>query len=163
MKKIIYLTGGCFWGVSEYFSRLKGVLEVTCGYANGKTVNPSYEEVKSQKTGHAETVKIIYDNEILSIDKLIEHFLRFVDPYSLNKQGEDEGIQYRSGIYYVDVLDGIEVEKAISKRLNDKHVIEITTLKNFYPAEEYHQNYLKKNPDGYCHVNLGLIKDDERK
>ena len=102
MIKTIYLAGGCFWGVQEYYSRLLGVLSVVAGYANGNSDKPTYEQVKSQKTGHAETVKIVFDDSVISLEKLLEHFLRFVDPYSLNKQGEDEGVQYRSGVYYTD-------------------------------------------------------------
>ena len=163
MEKTIYFAGGCFWGVSEYFSRLKGVNSVECGYANGNTAFPTYQEVKSQKTGHAETVKIDYDDQIISLDKLIEHFLRFVDPYSLNKQGEDEGIQYRSGIYYQNKEDKEIIIESINRRIGSNHVIEITPLRNYYKAEEYHQDYLKKNPQGYCHVNLNVIRDDEKK
>lgn len=163
MEKNIYLAGGCFWGVSEYFSRLNGIISVTCGYANGKTKNPTYQEVKSQKTGHAETVKVIYDDTTISLEKILEHFLRFVDPYSLNKQGEDEGIQYRSGIYYVDDKERNVIKQYFDRILNPGYVIEIERLNNFYDAEEYHQDYLKKNPNGYCHVNLNLIKDNEKK
>ena len=163
MKKTIYLAGGCFWGVQEYFSRLKGVIKTTAGYANGTTAFPTYEEVKSQKTGHAETVKIDYDDEIISLKKLLEHYLRFVDPYSENKQGEDEGIQYRTGVYYTDLLDAIDTSAYLSERLGLEHKIEIKKLSNFFKAEEYHQDYLKKNVGGYCHVNLGLIKKDEMK
>ena len=163
MEKVIYLAGGCFWGVQEYFSRLKGVNNTVCGYANGTTAFPTYEEVKSQKTGHAETVKIEYDDEIISIQKLLEHFLRFVDPYAINKQGEDEGTQYRTGVYYVDLLDAIDARSYLSSVLKRGYTIEIAKLNNFFKAEEYHQDYLKKNPTGYCHINLNVIKDDEKK
>lgn len=163
MEKIIYLAGGCFWGVQEYYSRLKGVISVDAGYANGTTAFPKYEEVKSQKTGHAETVKITYDDEIISLEKLLEHFLRFVDPYSLNKQGEDEGIQYRSGVYYVDLIDAINARSYLSSVLKPGYKIEIAKLNNFYKAEDYHQDYLKKHPDGYCHINLNIINPSEKK
>ena len=163
MEKTIYFAGGCFWGVQEYFSRLKGVLNTTAGYANGTTAFPTYEEVKSQKTGHAETVKIEYDDEIITLEKLLEHYLRFVDPYSVNKQGEDEGSQYRSGVYYVDLLDAITARSYFSSNLKHGYKIEIAKLNNFFKAEEYHQDYLKKNPTGYCHINLSVIKDDEKK
>ena len=163
MKKTIYLAGGCFWGVEEYFSRLKGVLETTVGYANGTTAFPTYEEVKSGTTGHAETVKIDYDSDLITIPKLLEHYLRFVDPYSINKQGEDEGSQYRTGVYYTDLLDGMEARSYLSNTLKPGYKIEIAKLGNFFKAEEYHQEYLKKNPHGYCHVNLNLINDNEKK
>ena len=163
MEKKIYLAGGCFWGVQEYFSRLKGVISSISGYANGKTSNPTYKEVKSQVTGHAETVEIVYDNNLISLAKLLEHYLRFVDPYSINKQGEDEGIQYRTGVYYLDESDKETILDFFNKHLKTGYKIEVTALSNFYPAEEYHQDYLKKNPTGYCHINLGLIKKEELK
>lgn len=162
MKKTIFFAGGCFWGVQEYFSRLKGVINTTCGYANGTTAFPTYEEVKSQKTGHAETVKIEYDDSEISLEKLCEHFLRFVDPYSENKQGSDVGTQYRSGIFYNDLYDAIIVKNYLSEHLKEGYKIQVAKMCNFFIAEEYHQNYLKKNPSGYCHVNLNLIKSDER-
>ena len=163
MKKTIYLAGGCFWGVEEYFSRLKGVLETRVGYANGTTAFPTYEEVKTGNTGHAETVKIVYDSDVISLEQLLEHYLRFVDPYSIDKQGHDEGHQYRTGIYYTDLLDGVDAVAYLTNTLGTEYKIEVTKLNNFFPAEEYHQEYLKKNPGGYCHVNLNLIKDDEKK
>ena len=163
MRKEIYIAGGCFWGVQEYFSRLKGVIITTSGYANGKTKNPTYLEVKSQMTGHAETVKIIYDDSLISLEKLLEHYLRFVDPYSENKQGEDEGSQYRTGVYYINKEDKDIIKAYFDKNLKSNYKIEISPLQHFYDAEEYHQDYLKKNPTGYCHINLNLIKDNEKK
>lgn len=163
MGKVIYIAGGCFWGVDEYYSRLKGVLSTTSGYANGKKENPSYQEVKSQIYNHVETVKIIYDNSLISLEQLLEHYLRFVDPYSLNKQGEDEGVQYRTGVYYIDDNDEQIIKGFFDKNLEKGYLIEIKELENFYPAEEYHQDYLKKNVNGYCHINLNLIKNNEKK
>lgn len=163
MKKTIYLAGGCFWGVQAYFDQLKGVISTRVGYANGRTAFPKYEEVKSGKTGHAETVKIDYDDQEITISDLLEHYLRFVDPYSLNKQGHDEGTQYRTGIYYTDILDGVEAEAYLHEHLEPGYVIEIEKMLNFFPAEAYHQDYLKKNPGGYCHVNLDLLKPEEKK
>ena len=163
MEKIIYFAGGCFWGVQEYYSRLKGVISTISGYANGNKMNPTYQEVKSGHYKHVETVKITYDDEIISLEKLLEHFLRFVDPYSINKQGEDEGIQYRSGIYYLDPNEKEIITSYFAKVLEPNYKIEVLPLLNFYPAEEYHQDYLKKNINGYCHINLNLIKEDERK
>ena len=163
MKKVLYIAGGCFWGVEEYFSRLKGVISTTAGYANGDKANPTYEEVKSHKYHHAEAVKIEYDDGIISLEKLLEHFLRFVDPYAINKQGEDEGEQYRSGVYFVDDAEEIKILSYFNIWLWRGFTIEVKKLVNFYPAEEYHQEYLKKNPKGYCHINLNLIKKDELK
>ena len=163
MEKVIYIAGGCFWGVEEYYSRLKGVLSTEVGYANGDKENPSYQEVKSQVFHHVETVKVTFDDEILSLETLLGHFLRFVDPYSENKQGEDIGVQYRSGVYYIDEKDRDIIVRYFDSHLRHDYKIEIKKLENFYRAEEYHQDYLKKNVTGYCHVNLNLIDDSEKK
>ncbi len=163
MQKKIYLAGGCFWGVQEYYSRLKGVISSISGYANGDKENPTYLEVRSQIYHHVETVEVIYEDTSISLIKIIEHYLRFVDPYSINKQGEDIGIQYRSGIYYIDNDDRNIIINTLSKYLEPHYQIEIKPLVNFYKAEEYHQDYLKKNINGYCHINLNLIKKDEHK
>ena len=161
--RTIYLAGGCFWGVQEYFSRLHGVESVTAGYANGTKENPTYEEVKSGVYQFVETVKIEYNAYVIYLSEILGHFLRFVDPYSVNKQGEDEGVQYRSGVYYQTNEDKNIIKEFFSKNLKDNYKIEVKRLKNFYEAEEYHQDYLKKNPNGYCHVNLSLIKKFELK
>ena len=163
MQKTIYLAGGCFWGVQEYFSRLKGVISTRSGYANGNKENPTYQEVKTGNTNSAETVKVVYENEIISLNKILEHYLRFVDPYSINKQGYDVGTQYRTGVYFVDNCDEQVIKTYLDNNLNVGYKIEIKKLESFYDAEEYHQDYLKKNPTGYCHVNLNLIKKDEKK
>ena len=163
MQKIIYLAGGCFWGVERYYQLLDGVVDTEVGYANGNYSNPKYEELKSGKATHAETLKLTYDDEAISLETLLEHFLRFVDPYSIDKQGHDEGHQYRSGVFFVDCEDEGIIRKYFDKNLHKNYAIEISELVNFYPAEEYHQDYLLKNPNGYCHVNLGLIKQNEKK
>ena len=163
MEKVIYFAGGCFWGVQEYYSRLKGVISSISGYANGNKENPTYQEVRSGIYMHAETVKIIYDDKVISLTKLLEHFLRFVDPYSLNQQGEDKGIQYRSGVYYTNEEERQLIKDYFDKNLKSGYLIEILPLKNFYLAEEYHQDYLKKNLNGYCHINLNIIKPEEKK
>jgi len=163
MKKLIYIAGGCFWGVEMYYKQLNGVLDTEVGYANGNKENPSYEEVKKHLATHAETLKLEYDDNIISLEKILEHFLRFVDPYSIDKQGEDEGHQYRSGIYYIDNNDKDIIKNYFDKVLNTNYKIEILPLSNFYNAEEYHQDYLDKNPTGYCHVNLNLIHKEELK
>ena len=162
MKKIIYIAGGCVWGVQEYYSRLKGVLSARSGYANGKKENPSYQEVRSGIYEHAETIEIVYDDSLISLEKLLEHYLRFVDPYSINQQGEDKGIQYRTGVYYINKEDETIIRNFLDSHLKKPYYIENKELENFYLAEEYHQDYLKKNPTGYCHINLSLIKDDEK-
>ncbi len=163
MERVIYLAGGCFWGVQEYYSRLKGVVSTISGYANGNKVNPTYQEVKTGTTLHAETVEVKYNDEEISLTNLLEHYLRFVDPYSVNKQGEDEGNQYRTGVFYVDENDKDIIKKYFDENLNVGYKIEIEKLSSFYKAEDYHQDYLKKNPNGYCHINLNLIKNNEKK
>ena len=161
--KTIYFAGGCFWGVEKYFSLAKGVLTTTVGYANGTKDNPSYLDLKAGLDDASETVKIEYDEEIVSLEKLLELYLRVVDPFSLNKQGEDEGVQYRTGIYYLNEEDRNVVENYFKSIKLINHMIEVLPLKKFYLAEEYHQKYLDKNPGGYCHINMAKLKDGERK
>lgn len=155
--KEIYLAGGCFWGVDEYFSRIDGVIETESGYANGEIENPTYEIVCRGASGFAETVKVIYDEEILNLEKLLERFFRIIDPTLLNRQGGDIGHQYRTGIYYIDKNDIEIINKALEKeqlKYDRKIVTEIKALDNYYKAEDYHQDYLKKNPGGYCHIDM---------
>ena len=157
MHKNIYFAGGCFWGVQEYFSRINGVIHTSSGYANGHTENPSYQDVCYKNTGHAETVHIKYDPEIVSLTALLELYFSIVNPFSLNRQGPDRGIQYRSGVYYTD-KDDLEIMEeffiAEKKKHSQKIVVELLPLENYFLAEEYHQDYLKKNPNGYCHIDL---------
>ena len=169
MAKIIYLAGGCFWGVEAYFQKIPGVLSTKCGYANGNTENPTYKEVCHNNTGHAETVEITYDEARLPLKNLLRYYLRIIDPTSLDKQGNDRGTQYRTGIYYIDDDDKATIE-AVLKKEQEKYqeaiVVEVLPLKRFDSAEEYHQSYLRKNPDGYCHIPLSLADEpllDEEK
>ncbi len=158
----IYLAGGCFWGVEAYMEKIYGVVDAVSGYANGKTENPRYEDVIYRGTGHAETVKVTYDRNEISLETLLEYYFRIVDPTSLNKQGNDRGTQYRTGIYYTDLKDEKIVTEALEnlqKKFEKKVVIENKKLENFYLAEDYHQDYLKKNPNGYCHIDLNKAKD----
>lgn len=160
-SKVIYLVGGCFWGMEAYFQRIGGVLDVESGYANGKTQHPSYQDVIAG-SGHAETVKITYDANQLSLSTILQYYFRVIDPTSLNKQGNDRGIQYRTGIYYIDNEQKPLIEKALEQEQRnwDKPiVVEVKRLDNYYPAEEYHQDYLQKNPNGYCHIDI--TKADE--
>ena len=156
MKEIV-LAGGCFWGVEEYMSRISGVVETKVGYANGTKENPTYEQVCSNTTGHAEAVYIKFDEKIISLEDLLNRFWRIIDPTLKNRQGPDIGSQYRTGIYYIDEKDLPIIEKTYNEQ-KEKYQVEIATevepLKVFYDAEEYHQNYLKKNPGGYCHIDL---------
>lgn len=151
----IYLAGGCFWGVEKYLSLLEGVVGTEVGYANGDTANPSYKEVCRCGTGHAETVRVNYDTDRISLDFLLEQFYDIIDPTSLNRQGADIGIQYRTGVYYTDEADLPIIKRSMDK-LQSKHssalAIELAALENYCSAEEYHQKYLDKNPGGYCHI-----------
>jgi len=158
--KTIYLAGGCFWGVQKYFDQFNGVTATQTGYANGKTENPSYEDVKHNDSGHAETVKIDFDENTISITKLLEYYFLAIDPLSVNKQGVDEGINYRTGIYYNDESFLSEIKAAYQKeeeKIGAHLAVELLPLKHFYPAEEYHQKYLEKNPNGHCHIPLKLM------
>ena len=153
--KTIYLAGGCFWGMQRFLDSAAGVKETAVGYANGKTENPTYEQVKHEHTGHAETVKVVYDETILTEKALLRRFLQVIDPFSVNKQGEDEGEQYRTGIYFVSDDDMQVAKDEIAKLEHEtgkKCAVEVCPLDNFYLAEEYHQKYLEKNPTGYCHI-----------
>jgi peptide-methionine (S)-S-oxide reductase len=166
MSKIV-LAGGCFWGVEAYFSNLKGVTKTIVGYANGTKENPTYKEVCSGVYGFAEAIYLEYDNKVLTADKLLEHYFRIINPYLLNKQGNDVGLQYRTGIYCFTLEQRQYARLFINNyekiNQNKKTVVEVEMLTNFYNAEEYHQEYLKKNPEGYCHIDLGLLSKDERK
>ncbi len=161
--KTIYFAGGCFWGVERYFSLAKGVLSTKVGYANGTKDNPSYLDLKSGLDDASETVKIDYDENVISLEKLLELYLRVVDPFSVNKQGEDEGVQYRTGIYYINSDEKERIINYLEKVGLKNYKIEVLPLKKFFDAEEYHQKYLEKNPTGYCHINMANLKDDERK
>ncbi len=156
-SKTIYLAGGCFWGVEAYFERIPGVIDAVSGYANGHTVQPSYEDVVYRNTGHAETVRVRYDADRLSLNDILQYYFRIIDPTSLNKQGNDRGTQYRTGIYYTDAVDVAEIAAALAAE-QQKHsreiVVEHEPLQQFFEAEEYHQDYLAKNPNGYCHIDL---------
>ena len=165
MKKIV-VAGGCFWGVAEYYRRLKGVTHVEAGYAQGKTNNPTYEQVSYTDTNHAEVVEVTYDESKISLMKILEHLFRMIDPTSLNKQGNDVGTQYRTGVYYSDVEDLEIIETFIGlqrKQYEHEIVVEVEPLDKFWIAEQYHQDYLIKNPTGYCHIDMSLIEDHERK
>ena len=150
----IYLAGGCFWGVQRFVDSIPGVIETTVGYANGPVYPISYEEVK-KGAGHAEVCKAVYDTDTLPLEKLLDAFLSVIDPTAVNHQGEDEGVQYRTGIYYVEENDvpviGAVLEK-LTASLGQPHALEFLPLEGFCEAEEYHQKYLEKNLGGYCHI-----------
>ncbi len=158
MKKIA-LAGGCFWGVDEFFSRKEGVLYTKSGYSNGDVENPTYEQVCSGNTGHAETVYIEYDEAQITLEAILDKFFKVIDPTSLNRQGNDRGTQYRTGIYFIEESDEALIREFIKMKepkYNKPIVVEVEPLRSFFDAEEYHQDYLKKNPRGYCHIDLSI-------
>ena len=157
----IYLAGGCFWGTEHFLKQIRGVESTQVGYANSNVANPSYEQVCSGKTNAAETVKVVYNPEEVSLDLLLNLYFQTIDPTSLNRQGNDRGTQYRTGIYYISQADISAINKAIqvlSTQYQKPIAIEVKPLTNFYPAEIYHQDYLDKNPNGYCHINPALFE-----
>ena len=152
--KTIYLAGGCFWGMQKYFDQFDGVLDTEVGYANGPDRAPSYQEVCAS-SGHAETLRIDYDEARISLTKLLEDYFLVIDPLSVNRQGEDRGIQYRTGVYYTEASQLPEIEAVFrgqEEKLGRKLAVELMPLRNFFSAEEYHQKYLDKHPGGYCHI-----------
>lgn len=160
--KKIYFAGGCFWGVEEYFSRIPGVVDASSGYANGKTENPTYEDVCRYGTGHAETVRIKYDPAVIGLKTLARQLFKIIDPLSRNRQGNDHGTQYRTGMYYADPADRAPLEEVMAEEAK-KHgqplAVELAPLEHYFPAEEYHQDYLKKHPTGYCHISFASLRD----
>ena len=153
----IYLAGGCFWGVEHFFKGVTGVVSTLPGYANGRFADPTYEQVYNDDTGFAETVKVCYNPSAVSLELLCRLYFMIIDPLSLNRQGEDIGTRYRTGVYYSSEADLPVLEAAFaaeSERLGADPVTELLPLQCFYGAEDYHQNYLDKNPDGYCHLSL---------
>ena len=152
--KTIYLAGGCFWGMQKFLDQFDGVIETEVGYANGPEPAPSYQDV-CRSSGHAETVRIVYDPDRISLTELLNYYFLVVDPLSVNRQGGDSGIQYRTGIYYTEEGQFPEIEavyQSEEEKAGASLAVELLPLENFFPAEEYHQKYLDKNPDGYCHI-----------
>lgn len=154
-KRNIFLAGGCFWGVEAYFKKVKGVIDTSVGYANGKTDQTNYNDIGM--TGHSETVKISYDQELVSLVQILEYYFAIIDPTTQNRQGNDVGTQYRTGIYFVNEEDHIIIDRFVNsqqKLYKEKIRVEILPVSNYVKAEDYHQNYLQKNPNGYCHINI---------
>ena len=159
-KAAIYLAGGCYWGVEKYLSNIPGVMETEVGFANGDTHHPTYQQVRYENTGHAETVRTVYDADTLPLEKLLRLFFRIIEPVSVDQQGEDIGHQYRTGVYHETEADAAIIRTeldALQKQYDKPLAVEACALKHFYPAEEYHQKYLDKNPTGYCHVPWAAI------
>ncbi|MDE6555616.1 MAG: peptide-methionine (S)-S-oxide reductase MsrA [Duncaniella sp.] len=163
MIKKIYLAGGCFWGTEHLFSLVDGVKSTTVGYANSRVADPTYKMVCTGLTGAAETVEVEYDDNAVGLSELLVIYFRSIDPLSLNRQGNDVGTQYRTGIYYTDPADLPVIEAVVAtvqRRHPDQRIaVEVKPLENFYPAELYHQQYLDKNPGGYCHIDPALFKE----
>ncbi|MGY3725588.1 peptide methionine sulfoxide reductase msrA/msrB [Granulicatella balaenopterae] len=158
--KKIYLAAGCFWGSQAYFKRIDGIKQVVAGYANGQTEHTNYQRVA--ETDHAEAVEVSYDSTQINLTSILAHYFRMIDPLSLNKQGGDTGRQYRTGIYYTEQQQE-KITKAYMEAEQTKYTkpiqVELDPLKNFIIAEEYHQDYLAKHPQGYCHINLSLADE----
>jgi peptide-methionine (S)-S-oxide reductase len=153
MKQVIYLAGGCFWGLEELFREQPGVIDTEVGYSGGTNKNPDYQN----HPGHAETIAITFDDTQTNFKELLDFFFRIHDPTTMNRQGNDVGSSYRSAIFYQN-LDELKVAKEMIKKVNESKLYEkpvVTSLEKFnkfYPAEDYHQDYLRKNPGGYtCH------------
>jgi methionine-S-sulfoxide reductase len=157
--KQIYLAGGCFWGMQKYFDQFDGVIATEVGYANGPQQAPSYRDV-CNSSGHAETVRIEYDERAISLEALLDAYFLVIDPLSVNRQGEDSGVQYRTGIYYVDKGDLPLIEKVWQTeqaQYAKPLAVEKKPLVKFHAAEDYHQDYLDKHPGGYCHIPPALF------
>ncbi|GAB4158168.1 MAG: hypothetical protein Fur003_1970 [Candidatus Dojkabacteria bacterium] len=160
-SETIYLAGGCFWGVEAYFKLVNGIIDTEVGYCGGNFEDPTYNDVTTGITGHAETTKVIFDPSLVSLEDLLKHFWRAHNPTSLNKQGNDIGSQYRSAIFYVNDEQKEVIENSLNeaqKTYEKPIVTEISPFKKFFKAEEYHQDYLAKNPFGYCHIDLKLAQ-----
>lgn len=160
MIKEIYLAGGCFWGTQHFLKQINGVVSTSVGYANGTVPNPTYNEVYTDKTGHVETVMVRYDSDVVSLEMILDLYFQTIDPTSLDQQGPDIGTRYRTGIYYTDA-DDVDVIKNVTNRIALQYiqpiVVEIERLECFYLAEDYHQDYLDKNPTGYCHIPRSMF------
>ena len=157
----IYLAGGCFWGMQSYFDNINGVISTKAGYANGTLENPTYDLVCHNDSGFAETIEVLYDSQAVSLAFLLKMYFEVIDPVSINRQGNDIGSQYRTGIYYLQNEDRDIILNALAQLqllYQDQLAVECEPLLNFYPAEEYHQHYLQKNPNGYCHISRQKIE-----
>ena len=159
----IYFAGGCFWGAQKYFKLVKGVVATEVGYANGNTENPTYEQVYTDTTGYAECVRVTFDTYQTTVRRLTEKYFKAIDPTSLNQQGEDKGTRYRTGVYFIDDKEGDgSILKQVfeeQERIYGTLAVELMPIKNFVRAEDYHQDYLDKNPDGYCHLSPEIFKN----
>lgn len=163
MTQEIYFAGGCFWGTEHFFKQVKGVVSTQTGFANGNDdiTQPTYEQVYTDLTGYAETVLVQFDDQEVSLQFLVNMFFAAIDPLSLNRQGHDVGTRYRTGVYYTSESQATIIRKVFAEqqaRYSEKLAVELLPLKNYYPADEYHQDYLDKHPDGYCHLPKQLFE-----
>ena len=161
--KEIYFAAGCFWGAEHYLKQIRGVVDTDTGFANGNPdiANPTYEEVYTDQTGYAETVRVRYDDSQVGLRFLANMFFRAIDPTSLNRQGEDEGTRYRTGVYYTRQGDEAvlrEVFEDVQAQLGQPLAVELQPLQAYYSASAKHQDYLDNNPTGYCHLPVSLFK-----
>lgn len=154
--KTIYIAGGCFWGIERYIGLVRGVAETEVGYANGRSANATYRD----GSGYAEAVKVVYDPAVAPLPFLLDLFYDAIDPTSVDRQGNDVGTEYRTGIYYTDPADAPVIERslaALQTRYPEPIAVEHGPLTVYTPAETYHQDYLAKNPGGYCHIPRKLF------
>ena len=161
MTRDLYFAAGCFWGAQKFFSLVKGVTFTEVGFANGFTMNPTYREVYTDQTGYAETVHLQYDPVLITEERLTDLFLKAIDPLSLNRQGNDDGTRSRTGVYYTAEDQAAGIRAALDRcaaALGRPLAVEFCPLQNFYRAEEYHQEYLEKNPAGYCHLSPAIFR-----
>ena len=159
--KTIFLAAGCFWGAQHYLKQIRGVVETETGFANGNTEKPTYEEVYTDRTGYAEAVRVVFDPEVLPLRKLLNLYFDCIEPTSVNRQGDDEGTRYRTGIYYIDTEDYPTIKEVfdeVQHSYSAPLAVEVEPIEAFYPADESHQDYLEKHPDGYCHLPQGLFE-----
>lgn len=160
MIKEIYLAAGCFWGAERYLQSIRGVVDTEVGYANGNISHPTYREVKTDSTGYAETVRLRYDTDVIGLKRILQIYFEAIDPTSVNRQGEDVGTRYRTGIYYTDSSDMEAINEIcalVAAEIKAPLAVEVKRLVNFHRAEDEHQDYLIKNPNGYCHISQTLI------
>ena len=159
--KTIFLAAGCFWGAQHYLKQIRGVVETETGFANGHTENPTYKEVYTDRTGYAETVRVVFDPEVLPLRKLLRLYFDCIEPTSVNRQGEDEGTRYRTGIYYIEPEDYLTIKEVfdeVQRGYSAPLAVEVEPIRNFFAADESHQDYLEKHPDGYCHLPQALFE-----
>lgn len=159
--KTIFLAAGCFWGAQHYLKQIHGVVETETGFANGNTDNPTYEEVYTDRTGYAEAVRVVFDPEVLPLKRLVQLYFDCIEPTSVNQQGEDRGTRYRTGIYYIEPEDRLTIQEVyddVQRGYSAPLAVEVEPIRNFFPADESHQDYLDKHPDGYCHLPQALFE-----